>query len=65
MQMILPRELRYRLQGLPESGMGYQRVIVVLNNGETHDGIVMSGEYLNTNDDSQFSESDIKDIRVI
>jgi hypothetical protein len=52
MKIKLPKKIQDQLSNLPENGMGYQRVNLVLANGKIiKNAIINNGEFLETNED--------------
>lgn len=63
MRLKLERRWTERLLGLPESGMGYQRVDVRLTDGrELKNVVVFNAEEMEVPD--EFAQAKIKDIRL-
>jgi len=50
------------LQKLPESGMGYQKVVIIFKNGERINAVVLNGEILVTED--RININNIIDIHI-
>jgi len=62
-QYKLNRKFKKILLSLPETGMGYQRVEVIMNNDKKIEGVVLNSETLLT--EEKISENMIVDIRII
>ncbi|HEY4474857.1 MAG TPA: hypothetical protein VJC06_02960 [Candidatus Paceibacterota bacterium] len=54
-----------KLKNLPESGMGYQNVMVKLKNGVVFNGTVINSDILQVNSHVVFKNDDIDDINVL
>ena len=48
-----------RMRSLPESGMGYHRVKIMLNNGAVLGGVVWNSDILRMSGDTLFGVDDI------
>lgn len=66
-KMRLPKKWSKKLENMPETGMGYQTVEILLKDGRTFTGIIENSKFITRIKESNtipFSKSDIKDIKL-
>lgn len=66
-KLRLSKKWSKKLKNMPETGMGYQSVKILLKDGRAFIGIVENSEFITKikeSDTIPFSKSDIKDIKL-
>ena len=62
MRVALPEVWKKKMVSLPETGMGYHKVRILLKNGTVIDGMVFNSEIVDTN--IPFDLNEIVDISI-